>query len=501
MSINAIYEHYEGTNLQCSGVQLNRELVFVKDYGRSGALRYLDCSGVHHFFQPGSEYFVPIDVYDYDRNGTGVQYIGPGGVNDYIKLGNFSYLNEAYTPETGTVLDLTCDSGSIWLVSRGGTTVVSGRYGVDILATYGGSIHQHSSSDITLETDSGDITLTAGNSRDINLTASTVTIQASSNINALRLNNNPTFITKRQNSTDFTDENLISKISFTGSDSNSAGAYPTNATREWANIEVKNISWLTSHGVHFKINGWGLADDPDNKLSIMDAYWTGNKRIAFGSTHTDMYDNTGNWTNTPYSFKPWKLNDNLFGCDGTFTTSKDAIFNRNIYVGNTIWGDQNLTLQTDCGNITLNASDYIYLKHHKSGDTGKVAVMVNDSRMPLSTVDISGDLRVGLFGNASHYGLLTCAEYENNYYARLHGGLGGVMITSDSGDINLKTNNNTTHHVNISASNSYGGNVYVNSPLHLTNATLGAVPGAGVIESLTIEINETWYRIPLYAPY
>jgi len=46
---SGVYRCYEGTDAECSGVQLEREATWATDIGRSGSLRYLDNSGEHHY--------------------------------------------------------------------------------------------------------------------------------------------------------------------------------------------------------------------------------------------------------------------------------------------------------------------------------------------------------------------------------------------------------------------------------------------------------------------
>lgn len=48
MNYSGIYKHYEGTDAQCSGVQVPRELTWTTDL-YSGCGRYLDCSGNGHY--------------------------------------------------------------------------------------------------------------------------------------------------------------------------------------------------------------------------------------------------------------------------------------------------------------------------------------------------------------------------------------------------------------------------------------------------------------------
>jgi hypothetical protein len=47
------YQHYEGTDTQCSGVQLQREWTWATDIGSSGAIRVLDCNDGVHYIYPG----------------------------------------------------------------------------------------------------------------------------------------------------------------------------------------------------------------------------------------------------------------------------------------------------------------------------------------------------------------------------------------------------------------------------------------------------------------
>lgn len=52
-TFSGIYKYYEGTDAQCSGVQLRREGTWATDVGSNGAIRYLDCSGNVHYIYPG----------------------------------------------------------------------------------------------------------------------------------------------------------------------------------------------------------------------------------------------------------------------------------------------------------------------------------------------------------------------------------------------------------------------------------------------------------------
>jgi hypothetical protein len=94
-NINGIYKQYEGTDAQCSGVQLNRETTWATDIGSSGTLRYVDCSGNVHYIYPG-EPAIQTEQYFYAESdlskGSGVYYSGPSGINDYIRLGSGNYV-------------------------------------------------------------------------------------------------------------------------------------------------------------------------------------------------------------------------------------------------------------------------------------------------------------------------------------------------------------------------------------------------------------------------
>ena len=53
VTISGIYLALEGTDVQVTTTQYNREIAWVKDVGESGCFKYLDCSGVAHYVYPG----------------------------------------------------------------------------------------------------------------------------------------------------------------------------------------------------------------------------------------------------------------------------------------------------------------------------------------------------------------------------------------------------------------------------------------------------------------
>jgi hypothetical protein len=118
-NIDGIYKHYEGTDMQCSGVQLQRELTWATDVGTAGQLRYVDCSGIVHYIsgEGSSGYFFPTD--DLSR-GSGVYYSGPSGINDFIKFGNYSYIQA----DSNGSLVISSDSGNPTIIKHNTNDVI-----------------------------------------------------------------------------------------------------------------------------------------------------------------------------------------------------------------------------------------------------------------------------------------------------------------------------------------------------------------------------------------
>lgn len=64
---SGVYQHYEGTEIECNGVQLNRELTYVTDIG-SGILRFKDSDGNYHQF---AEFIGDLDGIDTSSMNSG----------------------------------------------------------------------------------------------------------------------------------------------------------------------------------------------------------------------------------------------------------------------------------------------------------------------------------------------------------------------------------------------------------------------------------------------
>ena len=131
-TIKGIYKHYEGLDSQCSGIQLERELTWATNVGPTGCLRYLDCSGNHHYIYPDGQYFYPTT--DYYR-GNGVYYSGPSGVNDFIKFGPYGFIR--YNGGTGQ-FEITADSGNPLLIKHDSNAVIISGSNSVTLTAYGG---------------------------------------------------------------------------------------------------------------------------------------------------------------------------------------------------------------------------------------------------------------------------------------------------------------------------------------------------------------------------
>jgi len=206
MTIEAIYQHYEGTDAQCAAIQIERELAWATDITPSGALRYLDCSGNIHYIngEGGDQFWEEGTIRDEFGSPTfipAVQYKGIGGDLDApIVIGAQGRLG--YDSFDGVYgLRLQADTGSLKLRSTGDEVNISGRYvnqsasqGINILASgvydgsqkislmaYGGSATYRSSNDTNIQADSGDVNIYAG-------IASAVNISGRSGVNIIGLN-------------------------------------------------------------------------------------------------------------------------------------------------------------------------------------------------------------------------------------------------------------------------------------------------------------------------
>jgi len=148
-TFSGIYQHYEGTDAECGGVQQYREITWATNIGTSGAARYLDCSGDAHYLYPGP------DIVDYWLCEVGGIYfpngtvrIGPVGVasgitlahndaNDYIVSdenlrisGNTSlglyYNNTRYFEMNNSRIDLWGATAPITVEAYGSSVLISG---------------------------------------------------------------------------------------------------------------------------------------------------------------------------------------------------------------------------------------------------------------------------------------------------------------------------------------------------------------------------------------
>jgi hypothetical protein len=94
---SGVYQHFEGTDLQCSGVQLNREFTWASDIGTEGAVRYLDCSGDIHYLFPGSG-STSSDGFWVEKTWGTANEIIPSGTNGNLNI-NIPYDNYLYFGE------------------------------------------------------------------------------------------------------------------------------------------------------------------------------------------------------------------------------------------------------------------------------------------------------------------------------------------------------------------------------------------------------------------